>query len=188
MKQFANIQQIAQEFDNMIPVIADNFESVVGTMLNTILSTYGSEVSGPISTLTSKFSQDAAIWRQFRSVVDVVDVNGVKSTKYRAAGNKYVINSVKLNTVALKYARFEVEKFKCKLVNKLVDLTDISDLNIQGNEFSFNAKLNDYNVRVEQTTVLKTSNKGKLFNQWPCRIYVNDKFMSEAKFKELCVL
>lgn len=183
--KFSNIEQIAKEFDALIPSIAENFESVVASLLTDILTKHGSETRGKISALFNYRGHDAAVWRQFRTYTDVVDAQGNKSTKVRAEGDKYVINYDRLKNAAVKYAQFQVEKFKYKLAKKLEDLENISNLKINGSKFSFDATLDEYNVRVEQTTVLKSSSKGKLFNQWPCRIYVDGKFISEAKFKKL---
>lgn len=183
--RFSSIQEIATEFDALIPSIAENFESVVTSLLADILTKYGSEARGEINKLSNRYDYDAAVWRQFRDFTVTVDVNGNKSHIVRAEGDKYLINYDRIKRSAIKYAQAEVDKFKFKLVNKLEDLENISNLRIRSGEFSFDATLNDYSVRVKQTTVFKTSSKGKLFNQWPCRIYVNNRFISEAKFKKL---
>lgn len=39
-------------------------------------------------------------------------------------------------------------------------------------------------VRIEQSVILNVSSKGKVSNQFPARIYVAGKFVSEAKFKK----
>ena len=40
-------------------------------------------------------------------------------------------------------------------------------------------------VRLEQNIILKFSNHGRPFNQWPSRIYVDGQFTPEAKFKKM---
>ena len=177
--KFANIENISAEFDAMIPIIAADFSSWVTKTLERILSTYDRK---EIHVLGNSFSADGGKWRQLRTFTVMVDENGERTTRYTSL---YKINYEKIKTESVRYAQSQVDAFKFKLNQKLADLTDIEDLRISGSDFRFVGLLGDKEVLVEQTTVLKCSNKGTLFNQWPCRIYVNGKFMSEAAFKKL---
>jgi hypothetical protein len=40
-------------------------------------------------------------------------------------------------------------------------------------------------VRVEQDRILNVSGKGTLYNQWPARIYVDNRLISEAAYKRI---
>ena len=73
--RFSSIQEIATEFDSLIPSIAENFESVVASLLADILTKYGSETRGEINKLSSHYRHDGAVWRQYRTYTYVVDVN-----------------------------------------------------------------------------------------------------------------
>ena len=177
--KYAKIENIAAEFDAMVPTIAAEFTSWVTKTLERILATYDRK---QISALGNAFSTDGGKWRQLRTFTVMVDENGERTTRYTSL---YKINYEKIKTESVRYAQSQVDAFKFKLNQKLADLTDIEDLRISGSDFRFVGLLGDKEVLVEQTTVLKCSNKGTLFNQWPCRIYVNGKFMSEAAFKKL---
>ena len=177
--KFAKIENISAEFDAMVPAIAADFENWVTKTLERILSTYDRK---EIHVLGNSFSADGGKWRQLRTFTCMVDENGERTTRYTSI---YKINYEKIKTESVRYAQAQVDAFKFKLNQKLADLTDIEDLRISGSDFRFSGVLGDKEVLVEQTTVLKCSNKGTLFNQWPCRIYVNGKFMSEAAFKKL---
>ena len=176
---FDNIEQISAEFDTMVPGIASNFEVWVTKNLERILTKYEPK---EIKNLGNSFSDDGGVWRQLRTFTIMVNENGEKTNRYTSI---YQVDYDRIKAESIKYAQDQVDSFKYKLQQKLSDLTDISDLRISGSEFAFNAMLNENKIHIEQTTVLKCSNKGKLFNQWPCRIYVNGKMMPESKFKKL---
>ena len=177
--KFANIENISAEFDAMIPVIAADFSSWVTKTLERILSTYDRK---EIHALGNSWSSDGGKWRQLRTFTITVDENGERTTRYTL---RYKIDHERIATASVRYAKEQIDAFKFKLNRKLADLTDIENLRIDGSNFRFSGVLGENKVLVEQTTVLKCSNKGTLFNQWPCRIYVNGKFMSEAAFKKI---
>lgn len=177
--KYAKIENIAAEFDAMVPTIAAEFSSWVTKTLERILATYDRK---EISNLSNSFSTDGGKWRQLRRFTIMTDENGNPTTRYTSY---YKIDHEKIAKESVRYAQEQIDAFKYKLNQKLANLTDIEKLRIDGSNFRFVAALGENEVMVEQTTVLKCSNKGTLFNQWPCRIYVNGKFMSEAAFKKL---
>jgi len=177
--KFAKIENISAEFDAMVPTIADDFKNWVTKTLERILSTYDRK---EISQLGNSWSSDGGKWRQLRTFTIMVDENGEPTNRFTS---RYKVDHERIAKESIRYAQAQVDAFKFKLNKKLADLTDIENLRIESTEFQFNGMFGENKVRVEQTTVLKCSNKGTLFNQWPCRIYVNGKFMSEAAFKKL---
>ena len=177
--RFDNIQQISAEFDTMVPGIASNFEAWVTKNLERIIAKYKKE---EIRNLGNSFSDDGGIWRQLRTFTYMVDNEGNKTNRFTSM---YKVDYDRIKNESTRYAQAQVDSFKHKLQQKLSDLTDISNLAINGLEFSFRGTLAEHQIRIEQTTVLKCSKNGKLFNQWPCRIYVNGKMMPESKFKKL---
>ena len=176
---FDNIEQISAEFDTMVPSIASNFEVWVTKNLERIIAKYKKE---EIRNLGNSFSDDGGIWRQLRTFTYMVDNEGNKTNRFTSM---YKVDYDRIKKESVRYAQAQVDSFKHKLQQKLADLTDISNLHISGLEFTFLAKLNEHQIRIDQTTVLKCSKNGKLFNQWPCRIYVDGKMMPESKFKKL---
>jgi hypothetical protein len=177
--KYAKIENIAAEFDAMVPTIAAEFTSWVTKTLERILATYDRK---QISALGNAFSTDGGKWRQLRTFTIMVDENGEPTNRFTS---RYKVDHGRIAKESIRYAQGQVDAFKFKLNQKLADLSDIENLRIGTTEFQFTGILGENKVRVEQTTVLKCSNKGTLFNQWPCRIYVNGKFMSEAAFKKL---
>lgn len=173
------LNTLTASFDAMAPAIAADFTAWVTRQLDRIITTYP---KGQIEKLSASFSHDGGVWRQLRRFTRMVDENGNDTTRWT---NLYKIDNARIERAANEYATAQIEAFKAKLLQKLGNLTEVGDLRINGLNFTFRAKLGDKAIYVEQTTVLKCSNKGTLFNQWPCRIYVNGKFTSEAAFKKI---
>jgi hypothetical protein len=177
--KFANIENISAEFDAMVPAIAAEFSAWVTKNLEFILSAYDRK---ELSQLGGSWSSDGGKWRQLRTFTIMVDENDEQTNRLTY---RYKIAHDRIAKESVRYAQEQVDAFKFKLNKKLADLTDIENLRIGSTDFQFTGMLGENKVRVEQTTVLKCSNKGTLFNQWPCRIYLNGKFISEAAFKKL---
>ena len=172
------IQNISNEFDSMIPTIAGDYVAWVTRQCER----FAAMEPAAIRQLPHSWSHDGGLFRQLRHFLTMVDENGNKTNRFT---NRYVVDHDRIAAKATEYATFQVESFKAKLETKLVDLTNVHGLRIKGLNFAFNGELDGRQVHVEQSTVLKCSNKGTLFNQWPCRIYLDGKFISEAAFKKL---
>lgn len=96
-----------------------------------------------------------------------------------------VIVDTRLASDAAQYATDVVESWKIKIAAKLGELESAEVKNMGGMQFNITGTKHGRQVQIEQTVILKTSPKGKLFNQFPARIYVDNKFTSEAAFKRL---
>jgi len=100
----------------------------------------------------------------------------------------YTLSKEKLKVVADKYATLTVLAWQQKIVSKIGNITDIQCHSLNSTGFYITGKLGTLNVRVEQNIIVNVSSKGKLFNQFPARIYVDGKAISEAKFKKLTII
>ena len=102
-----------------------------------------------------------------------------------APGAAGELNVERLEKHAQDFADAQVDSFIAKLEGKIGHLTDVS-LTLRNNgEFTIRGMQGDDEVRVNQQVVFKVSNRGTFFLQWPARIYVNGKFMSEKDFKAM---
>lgn len=100
-----------------------------------------------------------------------------------APGCEGVVNTAWLEKNANDFANAQVDSFIAKLEGKIGHLTDCV-LQLRGNgEFTIRGMQGDEQVVVDQQVVFKVSSKGTFFLQWPARIYVNGKFVSEKNFK-----
>lgn len=95
------------------------------------------------------------------------------------------IHPVLLKEVSEKYAELTVKEYEAKIIGKLQDIQDIVVERLLNDEFQITGTRNGNKILLEQRIVFKTSSKGLPFNQFPARIYVNGKFLSEKKYKEM---
>lgn len=95
------------------------------------------------------------------------------------------INEARLKDYVQKWAANELESAVQKLVSKVPDLHDVrvASASDAGSWFTVTGTRADGSrVSVDQSRILNVSSRGKLFNQWPARIYVNGKLTSEAAY------
>ena len=87
------------------------------------------------------------------------------------------------------YAQDQAELFADELIAKVNakagELTDSKVLRVSGANFRITGMKGDKKVMIEQNQIINVSVKGKLFNQFPARIYVDGKFYSAAAFKKI---
>lgn len=100
-------------------------------------------------------------------------------------GDPYEINEERLKAGAAKYAEQVVESWATKIEAKMGEL-DSAEVRAMGNcTFRISGTKLGRNVHIEQNMIVNVSSKGTLFNQFPARIYLEGKAISEAKFKKL---
>lgn len=96
------------------------------------------------------------------------------------------LNEEKLKAVALKRAQDAALEWFRKIEGKLGPVSDVRISWASGASFCIKASLpGDLPVRIEQQMIIKESPKGRLFNQFPSRIYVANQFTPEANYVKL---
>jgi hypothetical protein len=100
---------------------------------------------------------------------------------------EYQLVEERTATWAAAWAKAEVEAAAAKLIAKVGGLKHVKIVGApeRGSFILVGHHANYATVRVEQSRILNVSSKGKLFNQWPARIYVDNKPVSEAAFKQI---
>lgn len=114
--------------------------------------------------------------------------NYVKETVTNGQVTGYVLNMESVQRMAVKTAQESIEALVAKLDGKLGDhLVSVDVKRAQGDGFLLllGELADGSRVLVEQNMILNVSSKGTLFHQWPARIKVNGKPVSEAAFKKL---
>lgn len=94
----------------------------------------------------------------------------------------YILNAEKVALFAAQMAVEMANEVLAKVNAKVAELQNANVVLVSGANFVITGTKNDQNVRIEQNQIINVSVKGKLFNQYPSRIYVNGKFTSAAKF------
>ena len=90
-----------------------------------------------------------------------------------------------VQAAATSYADGVAESLQFKIMGKAGDLKEPNVSRLTGSNFRIHGKLGSKAVTIEQNTIINVSPLGKLFNQFPARIYVEGKFMSEAAYKTM---
>lgn len=104
---------------------------------------------------------------------------------YTPAAHAYTLNSAKLEENAAKYAKAQVAAWENKIQAKMGELeaAEVNYFDANGGYFTITGVRAGKKVAINQTRILKSSCRGLLFHQFPARIYVEGKFMSEAAYK-----
>lgn len=95
------------------------------------------------------------------------------------------LSQARLEENAKLYAQQTIESLQDKIVSKIGSVESIEIKRLNGCTFYINGVMNGQTFCLEQTIIVKCSSKGLVFNQFPARIYLNGKFISEAAFKKL---
>lgn len=135
----------------------------------------------------------ASYGENLRGIYNSRDVHVFKATVSRflssetEAGRvvRYTLNDAKLAAYAAEVATATVEEWAGKIEAKLGDLDAVIVRNLHANDFLIVGTRDGRKVTIEQNMILNVSSRGILFNQWPARIYVDGKFVSEAKYRKL---
>lgn len=97
----------------------------------------------------------------------------------------YILNEDALKAGAAEYAEQVVESWAGKITAKMGELDNAEVRSMGDCSFNITGTKQSKSVQIEQTMIVNMSSKGTLFNQFPARIYVEGKFVSEAKFRKL---
>lgn len=99
--------------------------------------------------------------------------------------SSYVLDESKIPAAAKAYAIAATAEWNAKFVAKVGNLTDAVLIYGRGVWMQIAGKRGARNVEIDQQMIVNVSSKGKMFNQFPARIKVDGKGISEAKFKKL---
>jgi hypothetical protein len=158
-----NIEAALQAF---APEIAYRYEAVVRSLHEKMVAKLGDTLFG--------IYNDVDYARAFRIVVAP------------ALGRDKAINNEKLRRIAAAYAAETVADWSAKTSEKLgaVEEASVAKMSLDGCSFLISGTKSGRRVALEQQIIIKVSSKGVPFNQFPARIYLDGKFISESAFKK----
>ena len=159
-------QIVGEACDARKPAIAEDYRDWIGAVWRNFLKNYGPKM---------KLAKDQAYPKSW--------ITNVKPVMDRTAEG-YQINSDKLNRAADDYAHAVVESWKGKIMSKLSDLDEPEVDRLDGTSFRLYGKKGGSDVRIEQNMIINVSVLGTRYAQFPARIYVDGKFMSELAYKK----
>lgn len=164
-----------------IPELTANYIQLVTRQYEWLLEKFGNTFDGVYN------SPQYNLWSEtIRRVVVVTNPTEFGSRNPKRDGPAiYALNPEAVKHMAQQHATETVMAWGNKIEGKMGDLEKAECLHVGGCRFNIIGVKNGNNVQIEQDMIINVSSKGKLFNQYPARIYVNHKFMSESNFKKL---
>lgn len=169
------MNDIKQALESYKPIIKERYKKTITYQYDLLVERFTSSMKGIYNSHSCSLFKEA-----IRPICDDLRKSDSISEK-----SNFVINPDKLEKVADSYTTFSIEEMYSKINNKINGVSDVEVLIVQNCEFIIKAKLYENTVLIQQQMIINVSSKGKLFNQYPARIYVNGKQISEKKFKEL---
>jgi hypothetical protein len=156
------------------PALAADYEDYVHRQFKAITDDLGTELKGVYS--SRRWSRSFQAIRD--SVRQEISSSGRTST--------YSVDETKLKQNAKRYGEQVSLEWYGKLREKLGELENVtvSPPN-QGGDVIVTGEHKGDKVRIDQQRIFKVSQLGTPFHQFPARIYVNNKFMSEASYKKV---
>jgi len=94
-------------------------------------------------------------------------------------------DEARLDRAAERFVEATVDALVAKVTDRVSDLTDAELVGVSGARFVLVGKRGADSVRFVQDQILNVSKLGKLFNQWPCRIYLNGSRISAKDYAAL---
>lgn len=161
-----------------IPAIEESFKSQVKHQFNAISKHYQVGVPGGFRGITGSYTY-AHIWSSIRAFVKFE--YGVDASKTVVAG----LDEEKLVKAAKAYAESAANEWFSKIMEKVGELEGAMAHHLSGAEFKIIGKKDGRHVEIHQQMIVNMSPKGKLFNQFPARIYLEGKPISAASYKKV---
>ena len=169
------ITTITEAFEPLKPAIAAEFIRYVTKTLGKVEEKYPGFVR-----VGYEWGYLTDSYRQFSTFLKPVDP---KEISYNLP---QMIDNEKIAEKSVQYAEDAVAGCIAKLTKKLgaLDTASVKSMNLDLMTFVIEGTANGKKVFVEQQCILKVSSRGKMFNQFPARIYVDGDFTPEKNFAE----
>lgn len=164
----------------------DNYEHAISEYKPIIIDRYKEMQMNTLEFLRKRWEHKN--WNGIYNDIDVRIFNSIKDiVTFKNDGTARIatINIDKLNITAIKYADDTIAEWIAKIKSKIGLLENATIENMNNCTFKISGTKNDYKVEIIQDMIINYSKYNKPFNQFPARIYINNKAISEAKFKKL---
>jgi hypothetical protein len=155
----------------LIEVFSKQIDASVRSTFDSLVKVFGPSMKGIYN------SRQAAVWSE--------TVRPCCATKGDRYGSEYAVDEQLLASFKAKVASVMADDVLAKVSAKVGELENSKVIRVRGAEFHLHGIKNGQKVYIEQTQILNVSSKGKLFNQFPSRIYVDGKFTPAAKFAKI---
>lgn len=153
--------------DRAKPQIAERYSSLIRGAFARMVARHGASLNG--------VSGDWDYARLFRETVRPCCIR---------ADRQYAICDAALAARSSAYAAEAVSACRDKIMGKIGNLSNVTFADIGGVNFRIIGYRSGQKVEIEQSMILNFSKLGKPFNQFPARIRVDGKSVSEKAYKE----
>lgn len=168
---------IAEALQAKKPDVADMAVRMIESQFAFLLRQFGETMDGVAN------SRSYSLWNEtVRGLCERIQIGEKKPY-----GNvtHYALSPERLARYADKYADGVIASWEAKIAEKVGELEGATVANISGCQFRISGTRFGHAVTIEQDMIVNVSSKGRLFNQFPARIYLSGKFISAAKYKAL---
>jgi hypothetical protein len=155
----------------LVAVFKEQIARSINFQFQNLLEKFGNTFSGVYN------SRAYSVWKE--TIRPCTDRLGCKMS------DPIVLNEEKVASFSLAQAELFADDLIAKINAKAGELTDAKTIRVSNANFVITGKKGDKQVTIEQNQIINVSVKGKLFNQYPARIYVNGKFTSAAAFNRM---
>lgn len=162
------LQMNANLKSELIEVFAKQVATSVRFHFENITKIFGADAKGVAN------SRHYRVWSE--TVRPCCDRTGNRVT------DAYTLSEERLARFANSLASDMADEVLAKVDAKVGELTNPNVIRVSGANFIIIGTKSDRAVRIEQNQIINVSSKGKLFNQYPSRIYVDGKFTPATKF------
>ncbi len=156
----------------LIEVFTGQISSNVRFTFNALIQSFGPSLEGVYNS------------RQYRVWSETVRPCCERSGGNRVGGT-YSLNDDKLAAFAAKLSDLLADEVLAKVNAKVGQLENAQAVRVGGANFVINGMKGERMVQIVQNQIINVSVKGKLFNQYPSRIYVDGKFIPATKFASI---
>ena len=168
----ATMTALRQTLEDRKPLLREIYSTQVRNTFAYLVGSFGETMTGIYN------SRSVHVWKN--TVQPVTRSERIDGRTFR-----YSIDDERLAKHAGEYADAVVESWAGKIEAKLEELDEATTRYLSGTSFEITGERAGRKIRIEQNMIVNVSTKGKVFNQFPARIYVDGQFMSEAKYKKL---
>ena len=165
------MRNLNEALEALKPGIAAEFAIRVRRVYETLVACYGEGLKRYRSDMRAEFVKPAL------EATEVMPISKIPVA--------WAISEEKLAAYAAKYAERAVATWAGKIKAKVGNLDNAEVRSYGGTTFRVFGERAGAKVEIEQTMIINVSPRGKPFNQFPARIYVDGKFTSEKAYKEM---
>jgi hypothetical protein len=155
----------------LIEVFTKQVSASIRHTFDRLVAQFGPELKGVYN------SRHATVWSE--TVRPCCDRN---SDRVDAT---YSLNEDRLSCFVAELSNDLADEVLAKVAAKVGELSDAEVRRVRGADFVITGAKNERSVRIEQNQIINVSSRGRYFNQYPSRIYVDGKFTPAAKFAQI---